>query len=297
MLKKIIGLMALSVACVSAQAQTGLGVQHNSSSLNELQSMQYKKGMSLSGEADDLADKRMKSMREAAISVGAQNGYVAEMNNLRAKLNAESKTFDDLLPFKDLMRIAAPGEKSLYFLPPVIHESEEVTATGAGHRMVEVSGKYYQFVKKERLVTSPPDWREYLLIDIPVDVSKPVGALLPKTSAEQALWSDWVSEGWETGVLQASAEMTARVRNLGSDFIGMVKYLRFVKEGKITPSYVASQYRNVVSDGNSMHLNRRTFAITSGASFSGNEDKWTPLNLDPRQGYRTPDEKRKINGY
>lgn len=296
MLKKLIGFCLISAVCTASYAQNTPGVQHNNSSLSELQSMTYIKGMSLAGD-DDIANKRMQSMREAALSVGAQNGYVSEMNKLRTEINREANYFDGLFAFKDLMRIATPGEKSLYFLPAVIHESGEVTASSTDNKRIEVSGQYYEIIKRERLVTTPPDWREYLLIDIPVDVSKPVGALLPKTAEEQAMWSDWTSEGWETGVLQANAEMTARARNLGSDFTGMVKYLRLVEEGKINPSYVASQYRGSVNQGNSMHLNRRTFAITSGASFSGKVDKWIPLNLDPRNGYRTPDEINKINGY
>ncbi|WOF81407.1 type IV secretory system conjugative DNA transfer family protein (plasmid) [Pseudomonas sp. FeN3W] len=294
MLKRWVSLIALSVACAHAHAELTPGVQYDNKSLQELQELQYLKGMTLSGD-NDLAEKRNQAMRDAALSVGAQNGYVSEMNRLRKDINAEAVTLDGFFAFKDLMRIATPGEKSLYFLPAVIHESNEVTAHSPDNNRILVSGKYYQIIKKERLVTNPPDWREYLLIDIPVDVSQPVGALLPKTPAEQALWSDWVAEGWETGVLQANAEMSARVRNLGSDFIGMVKYLRLVKEGKVTPSYVASQYRGSVNQGNSMHVDQRTFAITGKAAFNGNSDQWLPLNLDPRGSYRTPDEIREIN--
>lgn len=295
MLKRMLLALAVSAAVAQAHAD-GLtpGVQYDNSSLSELQQMQYYKGMPLAGE-DDLANKRQEAMREAALAVGAQNGYVDEMNKLRLKLNGESKWMDDLWAFKDLMRLAAPGEKALYFLPPVIHESQDVTAHSDDNSRIKVSGVYYDILKKERLVTNPPDWREYLLIDLPVDVSKPVGALLPKTPSEQQLWSDWVSEGWEAGILQANAEMTARVRNLGSDFRGMVLYLRLVKERKIEPSYVASQYRGKVEDGDSMHLQQRTFAITSPASFNGNEKDWIPLDLDPRGSYRNPDEQRQIN--
>lgn len=295
MLKRMVSALAFAVVCANAHADLTPGVQHNNTSLQDLQTLHYIKGMSLTGEDNDLANKRHQAMREAALSVGAQNGYVSEMNKLRQEINGESATLDNFFAFKDLMRLATPGEKSLYFLPAVIHESGEVTATASDNNRIEVSGQYFEIVKRERLVSSPPDWREYLLYDTPVDVSKPVGALLPKTPEEQALWSDWVSEGWETGVLQANAEMSARVRNLGSDFVGMVKYLRLVEEGKVTPSYVASQYRGSINQGNSMHLNRRTFAITSGASFNGDSNQWTPLNLDPRGSYRTPDELKEIN--
>lgn len=295
MLKPLLLALAVGMSAQAAHAaELTPGVQYDNSSLQELQTLHYYKDMPLAGD-DDIANKRHESMREAAIAVGAQNGYVSEMNKLRTQLNSESKTWDMQFPFKDVMRLAAPGEKSLYFLPPVIHESKEVTAHSDDNNRIKVSGQYYDIVKKERLVTAPPDWREYLLIDIPVDVSKPVGALLPKTPQEQQLWSDWISEGWESGVLQANAEMSSRIRNLGSDITGMVRYLRLVKERKIEPSYVASQYIGKVNAGDSMHMNQRTFAITAPATFNGNEKQWIPLDLDPRGSYRTPDEVRAIN--
>jgi defect in organelle trafficking protein DotC len=271
------------------------GVQYDGMSLQELESMSAYKGMPLAGK-DDLANKRNQSMREAALSVGAQHGYIKEMNQLRNDFAREAQYLDGLFAFKDLMRLATPGEKSLYFLPAVIHESNEVTSSSADHSQIEVSGKYYEIIKKERLVTNPPDWREYLMIDLPVDASKPVGALLPKTPAEQDAWREWVAEGWEAGLLQANAEMTARARNLGSDYIGMIKYLSLVEEGKVVPSFVASQHQNKITQGSSLHLNQRTFAITAPAAFNDRHQSWIPLDLDPRAGYRTDDEIRFING-
>lgn len=294
MLKPLAIAIGLMIGSTSAFAEMVPGVQSGGMSLQELQGLHYSPGMAMAGD-DDMANKRLKAMHDAAMAFGAQHAYVKTMNDLRMGWNAEAKSLDNLWVFKDLMRLATPGEKSLYFLPPVVIESDDVTTHSDDNNRILVSGKYYQILKKSRLVTNPPDWREYLMIDLPVDVSKPVGALLPKTPAEQQQWSDWAAEGWEAGILQANAEMAARVRNLGTDFVGMAKYLRLVKSGSMTPSYVASQYRNRVNQGSSMHLNQRAFAITAPAAFNGNENDWVPLNLDPRAGYRTPDEVRAIN--
>lgn len=294
MLKPLIVAIGMALGCQVAFAGVTPGVQYDGMSLQELESMSAYKGMPMAGD-DDMANKRMKSMREAALSVGAQHGYIFSMNKLRKELDAEANTWDNLFAFKDLMRLATPGEKSLYFLPAVIQESKEVTEANTDHSRILVSGTYYQILKKERLVTNPPDWREYLLIDLPVDASKPVGALLPKTPQEQDLWAEWVAEGWEAGILQSNAEMTARIRNLGSDYLGMIKYLTLVEEGKVVPSFVASQYRNKVNQGSSLHVNQRTFAITAPAEFNDRTNAWVPLDLDPRAGYRSPEEIRAIN--
>lgn len=294
MLKPLIVAIGMALGCQVAFAGVTPGVQYDGMSLQELESMSAYKGMTMAGD-DDMANKRMKSMREAALSVGAQHGYIYSMNKLRKELDAEANTWDNLFAFKDLMRLSTPGEKSLYFLPAVIQESKEVTEANTDHSRILVSGTYYQILKKERLVTNPPDWREYLLIDLPVDASKPVGALLPKTPQEQDLWAEWVAEGWEAGILQSNAEMTARIRNLGSDYLGMIKYLTLVEEGKVVPSFVASQYRNKVNQGSSLHVNQRTFAITAPAEFNDRTNAWVPLDLDPRAGYRSPEEVRAIN--
>lgn len=293
MLKPLILALSLAVLVPAAHASIP-GIQDDGMRLKEIQAMHYIKGMNLAGD-DDVANKRYAAMRDAAMTVGAQHGYIEEMNRIRRQLVVEEKVWDDLFAFKDLMRIASAGENSLYFLPAVIHESEQVTSRSDDHNRILVSGQYYEIIKRERLVTNPPDWREYLLIDIPVDASKPVGALLPKTPTEQAYWANHVEDGWKAGVLQANSEMLARIRHMGSDYIGMIKYVRLVAEGKIEPSFVASATQNLVNQGSSMHLNQKTFAITSPAVFNGNVRDWKPLDLDPRGGYRTPDEKRQVN--
>lgn len=283
--------LGMSLA-VSAQASIP-GVQNDGLSLPDLQGMYYHKGALLAD--DEMGNKRTNAMRDAAMAVGAQHAYVETMNQLRLKLNSEAEVWDNLFPFKDLMRVATTGEQSLYFLPAVIHESSNVTSHSDDNRRIEVSEGYMEIIKPERLVTNAPDWREYLLIDMAVDVSKPVAALLPKTPAEQALWADSVAEGWQAGALQANAEMVARMRNLGSDFIGMVRYLRIAEQQMLSPAFVSSQHRGKVNQGSSMHLNQRTFAITAPATFQGDDRKWIPLDLDPRAGFRTPDERDAIN--
>ncbi|MHD0644547.1 type IV secretory system conjugative DNA transfer family protein [Pseudomonas aeruginosa] len=283
----VLAIGLLSISSIAFAAKTP-GVQDNGLPLKELQSMHYYEGMSLLGD-DDIKNKRKKSMRDAALAVGAQHGYVAAMNELRKQIAAESDTWDELYSFKNLMRIATPGQKSLFYLPPVIVKLEGVTASSPDHMVIKVSDVYYEKYKEERLVQAAPDWKEYLLIDMPVDVSKPVGALLPKTPEEQQLWSDSVAEGWQAGVSQANAVMSSRVQNLKTDYNGMLLYLQLVEgnSGQIRPTYVATETMNRVKGRNSMHLGQKTFAITALSDFNDNVNKWVPLDLDPREGYRT----------
>ncbi|MBB4861409.1 defect-in-organelle-trafficking protein DotC [Pseudomonas nitritireducens] len=295
MLKPLLLAVAIAGASLPAFAAPTPGVQDGVSPLKDLQKMHYVTGMSLSGD-DDLANKRSRSMRDAALSVGAQHGYVATMNELRKQLDAESDTWEALFPFKDVMRIASKGDKSLFYLPPVIIKTEGLTSTDENHKVIKISNTYYEIYKEERVVLNAPDWREYLLIDIPVDLSKPVGALLPKTPAEQQLWSDSVAEGWQAGVNMANEEMTARVRNLGTDFTGMVRYLQLVEgTGQMTPTFLAEQTINRVKSKNGMHIGQTTIAITAPATFNDNVGGWVPLDLDPRDGYRSAEERAAIN--
>lgn len=289
MLKSIALAVALSAASLGAVASTTPGTQADGLSLSELQQMKFTTGMAL-GTENDLANKRLKSMRDAGLAVGAQNGYIATMNELREQINAEAGTWDALMPFKDIMRIASRGEKSNYYLPPVVFETDGVTAVSEDHRTIKVSDKYYVVYKEERLVTTPPDWREYLLIDIPVEASRPVGALLPKTSDEQQIWSDAVAEGWSAGILQANAEMTSRARALGTDIVGMVKYLQLRESNVMTSTYIASDRQGLVIGGGDMHIDQKTFSITDRAGFQSRTQAWIPMSLDPREGFRSKEE-------
>ncbi len=294
MLKPIAKVICLTLLSCSAASYASVSPQNGAESLKSLQSMYFQPGASLLAD-DDIANKRFNAMREAGMAVGAQHAYVQTMNEFKRQLLAESQAYDELFAFKDIMRIAAEGEQSLYYLPPVIQESKDVTASSEDFDQIVVSGQYYQILKRERLVTAPPDWREYLLIELPVELSKPSPALLPRTPEEQKVWSEMIEKGWAAGILQASEEMSARVRNMGADFIGMVKYLRLVEEKKIRPSFVAAQYRGKQNEGNSMHLNQRSFAITDNAHFNGREQEWLPMNLDTRGTLRTQKEADEVN--
>lgn len=293
MLKPIAKVICLTlIGCSYAYA--GFGPQAGGDSLKNLQSMHFEPGVNLIAD-DDIANKRFNAMRDAAMAIGAQHAYVQTMNGFKEDILKESQVFDSIFAFKDIMRMATVGEQSLYYLPPVIQESMDVTASSDEFDQIVVSGQYYQILKKERLVTNPPDWREYLLIELPVELSKPSPALLPRTPEEQKVWAANIEKGWEAGILQASEEMSARSRNMGSDFIGMVKYLRLVEEKKVRPSFVAGQYRGKQAEGTSMHLNQRSFAITESAHFNGKESQWLPMSLDTREGLRTPAEIDAIN--
>jgi defect-in-organelle-trafficking protein DotC len=239
------------------------------------------------------ADLRLESMRNAALTLGAQHGYVFGMNRIKNQLRANADYLDKIWDFGTIMRLASSGDRELYLLPPVIQEVNDTIVGSEDHQRLRVADKLYRIVKEERLVLAPPNWRDYLLFDQPVSLSAPAEPLLPKTPEEKRDWAQWVTEGWEAGRQQAVREMARRFRQMGSDFTGMVRYMRLAVEGKIKETRVASDRQWVTGGGDQMRINERIYQVSQPASLDPDMNNWETRNVDPRDGYRYPIEERR----
>ncbi|WP_159437671.1 type IV secretory system conjugative DNA transfer family protein [Ferrimonas marina] len=242
----------------------------------------------LAGEGDD--QMRLRAMREAAISVGAQHGYNEYMGYLKGELETISADLDALFPFRDLMRLEDNGQVELYLLPPVVREVKDVTRVNGEHTELTTTGTLLAVDKPARLVTTPPDWREYVFYDQAVDISDPPSVLLPESDKEKQAWAAWVLEGWSAGVEQADIEMKYRLRRLGSDFIGMAKYLRLVSENKAYKATVVSQSVDVHGDSNRMAIEQRVYKLHDGGGLQLDASDWKAVPLDNRESYRLQSE-------
>lgn len=231
---------------------------------------------------------RTEAQRDAALSVGAQYGYFAYMNELKKEIRAKEAQFDMLFDFNTLMKLVSDGYDELYLLPPVIIEINDSIQLSDDARTIKLEDKAYQILKQERLVTSAPNWRQYLLYDRDVEVSEPPNVLLPKTIAEELNWKQWVLKGYESGMRQADREMTRRAENLGTDFNGMLRYSRLTQQNKVNAPVVVSSYQEVVGNGNRMAEGERIIKLQVGSSLNSNSEEWEALILDTRDSYRLP---------
>jgi defect-in-organelle-trafficking protein DotC len=282
----------LSIAIAAFTVFSGVGFANADDTpvenLSQLQNMNQ-----VSTKLDEMKAKnqdRARAMREAAIGVGAQHAYVTQMKVLKDFITKEQTSLDSLFDFATIMRLSGDKISGMYLLPPVVEEVKDAQAISDGGDEFRVSKTVYRIKQKERLVMAAPNWREYLIWDLDADLSKPHDLLLPKTPDEQALWSQWVAEGWKAGILQAEEEMKRRIRNLGSDYTGMVIYTRLAVEGKVSEARVRAQHRSVVGGGDLMRESDSIYRLSAPASLNPNSKDWKPIMTDPRGSLRTPDE-------
>lgn len=265
------------------------------SSLSDLKNLEYskdRKTISVSGATNPL-DVRIKEMRNTALAVGAQNGFVSRINELKIKIDQNQDYMDDLYDFSVLMRFSGGEMEELYLLPPVISIVKNLKTVSDSATRIRITDKMYSIDKPGRLVSNAPNWRQYLLFDQPVGITKPVSNLLPRDSKEQVLWELWVEQGWLAGKKQAEMEMSYRIRRLGQDFTGMVRYLTEVTYGRINKPVVVSSTNNVTGGGSQMRINDKVIQLAIPAQLNSNENNWEALILDTRGSLRLPYEQRK----
>lgn len=273
--------LSVSPACFSNSQNTAL----------DLASLQNLKGEEII--EDNKVAARLKAISEHALTIGAQNGYAYRFNELKSLLLNSSADLDKLYDFATVMKFS--GEKDdRYLVPAVIQETKDLIRF-KGNRSFEEIDVVYIEKKPARVASNPPNWREYLIFDLGVEVIEPSPYLLPKNDQESLIWSFSIQKGWEAGLNQAEEEMTYRVRSLASDFKGMLVYTRLTKGGKILRPVLREYSDNIVKGKNSMGIGKRTVQIVADSRFEYKADNWNDaVILDSRESYRLPDELKSL---
>lgn len=260
--KLFISTFLTSFAFISSFSYADVTTQEHQS-IEELMRLQYtkeafKEGVAGSLNADEMKLKEMKNM---AMAIGAQNGYVSRINALKIEIDNKKNELDSIYDFSVLMKLSGGQLEEIFLLPPVISVTKNMTTVSDESDRIRISGIMYKIDKPARLVTIAPNWRQYLLFDQPVEITKPIPNLLPKTPGEKEMWQGWINEAWIAGNMQAEREMTYRARKLGSDFKGMTKYMILASEGKVTKPVVSSSTLKVDGGGNVMRINDRVVHV------------------------------------
>lgn len=219
-------------------------------------------------------DVRMRAMKEAATSVGIQEGYIYQVGQLKSIIEGQSSFYDLAFDFSALMRAGGKIANEQYVIPPVIEETRNNMAQKEDGSQMVLSGTVYVIKSNVRLSSAPPHWRQYIFPDEATTTLAPPKDLLPQNSDEKDLWKDWVDEGFRTGLEMGDIEMRDRIAKLKSDFIGMARYMRLVESGQVKEPTVAIQHIDVQGDENTMKLRSSIYTITDNASMVNNPEKW-----------------------
>lgn len=211
-------------------------------------------------------DIRLRAMKEAATSLGIQEGYAYQVGILKGLIEKEAESYDAAFDFSSLMRAGGKIANEQYVIPPVISEVKDTMSQKEDGRQMVLSGQVFTIISNVKLSSAPPDWRQYIFTDEATETTAPPKDLLPKNSDEREKWKGWIDEGFKSGLEIGDIEFRDRIARLRLDFTGMARYMRLVEEGKVREPTVAIQHIKLDGDDKTMKIRTSIYTITEDAS-------------------------------
>ena len=260
----VLSLPILLVACANNNYQQNL---HNidTTNLAQLERVRFIPLTPSSGSRQQLSYLRINILKESAMSIGAQGGLAWASELMNARMNQDRKYLDTIYNF-DAM-VLSHG-----VVPPVLEVGDN-TLNLDDPNTIRVSDRTYRIVKQARFATTPPNWREYLLLRYGKPVL-PDKTLLPRTAYEQRIWREGIREGWEKGIVQSHNIFQQSLARLKRDFRGMLLYRKLLQEKMISPPFVARTELGVTGNGNNMRINDQVLRIVELPQLQTNSRNW-----------------------
>lgn len=210
---------------------------------------------------------RFDALRETGLSVGAQAGLAdagARFNEMLERNHAE---LDQAFNFIGLIL-------DDNVLPPVLTESKQ-TVSQPNDTTFRLSGTTYKIEQEARFVSSPPTWRDYLLLHF-TPPERPDASLLPRTRNEQKIWQEYIEKGWIEGIQQANTIYANNLARLKRDFNGMILYHKLYNLRMVSKPFVAQTDLGVTGGGKELTIDDKVLRITSLPRLDARTDNWDP---------------------
>lgn len=209
---------------------------------------------------------RMGALRDTALSIGARGGLAWRSKQINDELDEQAPYLDNILSFNSLMI----GEN---MVPPILVEAQNNLNLDSSNSLT-ISDVAYRIVRPARLSTTPPNWREYLIMNVS-EPENPDGTLLPNTPEERELWVQYLHEGWNEGVKQAQWIYEDNLARAKRDYEGMIRYHILLAQNKVTQPTMTSNELGITGGGDSLSIGVQTYNIESAASLNPESGAWT----------------------
>ncbi len=213
----------------------------------------------------ELGRLRLKSLKDSAMSIGAQGGLAAASSEINMRMEKDIKYLDTIFNFNAMML-------SHGVIPPVLVQGDN-TLNLSDPNTIRVADRTYKIVKQARFATTAPNWREYLWLSY----SKPElpdKSLLPRSGEEQKIWRAGVRDGWNKGVEQAYSIFQQNMARLKRDYRGMILYRKLLQEKMISPPFVARTDLGITGDGSDMRINDQVLRIVELPKLQTSGQRW-----------------------
>lgn len=208
---------------------------------------------------------REMSLKETALSLGAQSGLAWRAKYIDEQLIKQSRHLDAIYDFQSLVL-----EHNV--LPPVLLEGRN-TFNLADTQTIRVSDRVYKVSKQAHFITTAPTWREYLWMDYKKP-AYPNLTLLPINKEEREVWQFYIKKGWKDGIDQADTILAESIARIKEDFTGMILYRKLLAMNIVSPPYVSNTDLGVTGDGAEIHIDDRVLRITALPALNINSEQW-----------------------
>lgn len=216
-------------------------------------------------------------VRAAAFELGLARGFAQKFNAEMERIKQAEDLLNQQFSFRDLFLMAnheRPAEEALHWQPPVVTRLEDVVQIENEGRLLRTVDGVFRIISKERFVSQPPRWQEYIFTGVVTSNPTVAVVALPKNSRERDIWKAAIASGWQQGLYQATEEMQHRIRRLGRDYNGMLQYVMLKLTNQVNLGFVAYDRRGVVGGGDEMSVNARTYQITNDVKLNPSSEKW-----------------------
>lgn len=224
--------------------------------------------------ANEAQKARIKALYDTALKVGVTSGMAWQIENINKVVGSMSRDLDLVYDFGALM--IGQG-----VVPAIITEARNVYSQD-GDYAVRTSAGVYKIEKQARFSSVAPNWREYL------SFSKGRAAevddiLSAKSDADKQLWREVVKKGWDQGVEQANIMLSQGMDRLNRDYSGMIRFHRFVVEGKVTLPVIASEDVALTHSGQTMAVDETLLRLTTLPEFNSKIGSWNAIIVSDKK--------------
>jgi len=241
--------------------------------LSQAQRVGIEDELGIEGDEDKL-QMRLEAMQEAALSYGAQSGMLYRNWEIYKIISQREIILDSVFNFSNLM---IPSYYGTLIEPPIISESENAFLLNDNGMSASLTSKIYSIGENAKIVTTPRNWRNYILDYIDLSsIEKPHEVLKPRSSDEEKIWDEYVRKGWNNGLDQANDIFESKLDLLMSDYLGMIRYKKLLAQKMVSAPLAVKEDRGVTGDSNELRIDDKAIIITSTPSLNKSTNRWDP---------------------